>query len=69
MRTILSALLLGSALAFAACSPSDPASSPLGTGTPDPILESPSLDLVSPDASDGPGVESPSMDLASPSAS
>lgn len=69
MRTILLGLLLGSALAFAACSPSDPASSPLGTGTPDPILESPSLDLGSPDMSGDPGTESPSMDLASPSAS
>ena len=64
MRTILLGLLLGSALAFAACGPSNPASSPLGTGTPDPIFESPSLDLGSPGLN-----ESPSMDLASPSAS
>lgn len=69
MRTILLGLLLGSALAVAACGPSNPASSPLGTGTPDPLVESPSLDLGSPDLGSPEMSESPSMELASPSAS
>lgn len=66
MRKTILGLMLGTALAIAACSPPGPESSPFPTGTPDlfPGSPSPTFDLMSPGVD-----ESPTMELESPTAS